>query len=155
MNKEQNKCKCICNFCQNGNHDYHSSCFKQTQETKLPEEKEFCSRCKKHFMKCFCDSPQKEEPKEWEEWTIDNNSPTEKEFKQFISKVESKAKQETIAKVREMVEENIMIEQRTHRIGSHSDDWGGDSDLPCDCDEKERKHKIEALESLKNKLKGI
>lgn len=20
-----------------------------------------------------------------------------------------------------------------HRVGSHSDDWGGDSDLPCDC----------------------
>lgn len=32
-----------------------------------------------------------EEPKEWEEWTIDSNSPTEKEFKQFISQVESKA----------------------------------------------------------------
>ena len=22
----------------------------------------------------------------------------------------------------------------SHRIGSHSDDWGGESDLPCDCD---------------------
>lgn len=22
---------------------------------------------------------------------------------------------------------------RTHRIGSHSDDWGGTSDAPCDC----------------------
>jgi len=25
----------------------------------------------------------------------------------------------------------------THRIGSHSDDWGGDSDLPCDCDTRQ------------------
>lgn len=23
---------------------------------------------------------------------------------------------------------------KPHRIGSHSDDWGGDSDKPCDCD---------------------
>ncbi len=26
----------------------------------------------------------------------------------------------------------------THRIGSHSDDWGGDSDLPCDCDTRKK-----------------
>lgn len=25
---------------------------------------------------------------------------------------------------------------RPHRIGAHSDDWGGSSDEPCDCDIK-------------------
>lgn len=24
-----------------------------------------------------------------------------------------------------------------HRVGSHSDDWGGDSDLPCYCNKDE------------------
>lgn len=125
MSKEQNKCceKCIwyqMNRCYlNGN----CSCHK---EPKLPECKHSnewlrdgnCVLCSKRWNK---DSPQKEEPKEsfeertakkldndildkiceepkeWEEWTIDNNSPTEKEFKKFISKVESKAKQEVIS----------------------------------------------------------
>jgi hypothetical protein len=56
---------------------------------------------------------------------------------------------ETIIKA---IDENIQIHRMTHRIGSHSDDYGGESDYPCDCDEKERKGAIEALEALKIKL---
>lgn len=50
------------------------------------------------------------------------------------------------------IEENINIEKMTHRIGSHSDDYGGESDFPCTCDNEKRKHSIDALESLKIKI---
>lgn len=28
----------------------------------------------------------------------------------------------------------LLKNYKTHRIGSHSDDWGGESDKPCFCD---------------------
>lgn len=33
--------------------------------------------------------------------------------------------------------DSIFKNYKTHRIGSHSDDWGGDSDRPCFCDLKQ------------------
>jgi hypothetical protein len=55
-------------------------------------------------------------------------------------------------KVINAINENIKINQMTHRIGSHSDDYGGESDYPCDCDEKERRYKVEELQALKMKI---
>lgn len=51
-----------------------------------------------------------------------------------------------------IIDDSIRIEKMTHRVGSHSDDYGGESDYPCDCDEVERKHKISALESVKKRI---
>ena len=53
------------------------------------------------------------------------------------------------------IQENIAINRMIHRIGSHSDDYGGESDYPCDCDNEKKKYKIEALEAIKMKLEAI
>jgi len=66
-----------------------------------------------------------------------------------------KREKEIVGEVMKSIEENIVISQRTHRVGSHSDDYGGESDYPCDCDEKEKQIEKEVLESLKIKISII
>ena len=73
-------------------------------------------------------------------------------IKSFISSLLSLQKIRTLEEVEEMIDDNIKINKIKHRVGSHSDDYGGESDYPCDCDTKEREYKIEALESLKKRL---
>lgn len=62
------------------------------------------------------------------------------------------ATRSTASQIIEEIDENIAITQRTHRVGSHSDDYGGDSDLPCDCDKEQVEHQVSALKSLKQKI---
>ena len=71
------------------------------------------------------------------------------------NKEREEAIEATIQKCIDACDDNIKIEQRTHRRGAHSDDFGGEADYPCDCDEKERRYKIDALTSLKKRLQAL
>lgn len=101
--------------------------------------------------------------KNWEDWEytdfriIDEEAKRmagelEKMFTTLETKVREEERQKVLEEVREAIDDNIRIEKMTHRVGSHSDDYGGESDFPCDCDELERKYKISALEGLKIRL---
>lgn len=74
-------------------------------------------------------------------------------IKAFIETLLTQQAERIAEEEEKAIDENIRLNQSTHRIGSHSDDFGGENDYPCYCDEKERAHKIEALESLKKKLR--
>ena len=68
---------------------------------------------------------------------------------------EKKGAEGVIEKVEEICELHKNIEERTHRVGSHSDDYGGESDYPCDCDNEKRWHKIEAISSILYALQAL
>ena len=59
---------------------------------------------------------------------------------------------------KELLGEVEMLEKYanwTHRVGSHSDDYGGESDLTCDCDNEERRIKLETLNSVKIRINKL
>ena len=68
---------------------------------------------------------------------------------------EKKGAEGIIERVEEICELHKNIEERTHRVGSHSDDYGGESDYPCDCDNEKRWHKIEAISSILYALQAL
>lgn len=79
-----------------------------------------------------------------------------KEIKSFLQSEIDLALAEERKRVVEMaikaIDENISMSQHRHRIGAHSDDYGGESDYLCNCDEKERQITKSTLESLKIKI---
>lgn len=101
---------------------------------------------------------EKFETKEWNHWSSFQSKfvrlpdSIKKEIADFWLNELDLAIKQTEERTVKVINEHINIEQRTHGIGSHSDDYGGESDLPCDCDEKERNYKISALESLKKRF---
>lgn len=69
--------------------------------------------------------------------------------RQILALSYTQGRKDMAGEMREAIDENIKINQMTHRVGSHSDDYGGESDYPCDCDNIERGHRISELESIK------
>ncbi len=80
---------------------------------------------------------------------------SEIELENYLHVALTQDRERVVEAVNRAIDENISISQSTHRIGQHSDDWGGSSDELCECDRKEKDHQISALESLKKKLSVV